>query len=322
MNLQGLGKIESAQAYLDMAFRESTKAATSSREGKSKDKLTKSKRIELTRVETAGKVLIGHLDAIVKKFPSIDQLDPFYYELVRATIDVDKLKKSLGALSWAKKQVANLTTNARGDIHTSRTPQVINVKRRAYVGRISSILERVNTNLAYLEDCRRVMKEYPQLKTGKPTIVIAGMPNVGKSTLLAALTGSEPKTAPYPFTTQQLNIGYDPKGRQYVDTPGLLDRPLNKRNAIEKQAILALKHLANLIVFVFDPTEACGYPVPDQQNLLNELKKEFTQPFILVSNKIDTGTHYKNAIEVSATKGIGIEELRKAINDALSQQDK
>lgn len=322
MNLQGLGKIESAQAYLDMAFRESTKMASSSREGKSKDKLSKSKRIELTRVETVGKVLIGHLDAIVKKFPSIDQLNPFYYELVRATIDVDKLKKSLGALSWAKKQVANLTTNARGDIHTSRTPQTINVKRRAYVGRVSSILERVNTNLAYLEDCRRVMKEYPQLKTGMPTIVIAGMPNVGKSTLLAALTGSAPETAPYPFTTQQLNIGYDPKGRQYVDTPGLLDRPLNKRNAIEKQAILALKHLANLIVFVFDPTEACGYPVPDQQNLLNELKKEFTQPFIIVSNKADTGATFKHAIEVSAMKGIGIDKLKKEINDALSQQEK
>ena len=204
-----------------------------------------------------------------------------------------------------------------GDISRTKELGQINKMRRAFSGRISSIMKQIRSNLAYLEQSRRIMKGYPSLKTKVNTIVIAGAPNVGKSTLLAILTGSKPQTATYPFTTKQLNLGYDAKGNQYVDTPGLLDRPLEKRNQIERQAVLALKHLAKVIVFVIDPTEACGYTVPEQQNLLTEIKKSFTQPVIVVSNKADTGAKFKHAIEISAKEGTGIEKLKKEIASIL-----
>lgn len=162
------------------------------------------------------------------------------------------------------------------------------------------------------------MRNYPTLKTGKPTIVIAGAPNVGKSTLLATLTGSKPQTASYPFTTQDLNLGYDAEGNQFIDTPGLLDRPLSERNTIEQHAILALKHVATLIVFIIDPTETCGYSIKEQENILTEIKTLFNQPLVLVSNKADTGNTYKNAIFISAKTGQGIDELRSKIKDALT----
>ena len=68
------------------------------------------------------------------------------------------------------------------------------------------------------------------------TVVIAGFPNVGKSTVLRRLTGAKPKVAEYPFTTKGIQIGYlETKWNkiQVIDTPGLLDRPIDQMNNIE-----------------------------------------------------------------------------------------
>ena len=323
MNLQNLGKIEDYQKYLDLAFNNGKKAAEHSRqETTSRNRAIRSRRIETARIEAYGKTLISILDQIGKSFPSIEQLAPFYQELIKATLDYAMLKQSLGAVNWAKKQITGLLHKYTKEISQTTKIEQFNKLRIAFSGRTSSIMKQIKENLEYLENARRTMKGYPSLKTKINTIVITGAPNVGKSTLLAVLTGSKPEIASYPFTTQKLNLGYDAEGNQYVDTPGLLDRPFEKRNPIEKQAILALKHLATIIVFVIDPTEACGYTIPEQQNLLNEIKKEFSQPIIIAANKADTGAKFKHAIEISAKEGTGIDKLKKEIRTFLDKTAK
>ncbi len=318
MNLQGLGKVENYQKYLDMAYKNGTDAAAHSRqETTSRNKAIRSKRIESARIEAYGKSLMNSLDFIGRCFPSIDQLAPFYQELIKCTLDYPMLKQSLGAINWAKKQMTGLLHKYTKELSLTTRLEHFNKLRRAFSGRTSSVMEQIKDNLTYLEYCRKTMKGYPSLKTKVNTIVIAGAPNVGKSTLLAVLTGSKPEIASYPFTTQKLNLGYDAEDNQYIDTPGLLDRPLEKRNPIERQAILALKHLATIIIFVIDPTETCGYTIPEQRNLLLEIKKTFSLPIIVVANKADTGATFKNAIEISAKEGTGIDKLKKEIISLL-----
>lgn len=319
MNLQSLGKVDKWDKIVDMAFKNGSEAASSARTIKSHDRLKKSKHIECSRVQSISKTLCSLLDGIVRSFPNIDTLDPFYQELMNCTLDVGMLKKSLGALSWAKRQVQTLTSAAIMDIRKQARAEYINARRSSYLGRVSSVIKQVRSNLEYLERARQMIRNYPSLKTGRTTIVIAGAPNVGKSTLLAAITGASPKTAPYPFTTQQLNLGYDKEGNQYVDTPGLLDRPIEKRNPIERQAILALTHLAKLIVFVIDPTENCGYTIKEQEHLLKEIRNNFKLPIIIVSNKADEGKEYKNALSVSAKNKIGIDDLKKRVEEKIKE---
>jgi nucleolar GTP-binding protein len=158
-------------------------------------------------------------------------------------------------------------------------------------------------------------------------VVIAGYPNVGKSSLIRRLSAAKPEVAQYPFTTKQVYVGhmektvhYQKKRFQIIDTPGLLDRPLSERNNIERQAIAALRHLADLIVFLFDPSETSGYPMEEQTMMLQNLQKLFSDvPFIIVENKVDVCNTGSAHLKISCTTGEGIEPLRQEILSVLDR---
>ena len=56
-----------------------------------------------------------------------------------------------------------------------------------------------------------------------------------------------------------------------VDTPGLLDRPMSKRNNIEMQAIAALENIGDVLVFLIDSTANATTSLEEQMNLLEEV---------------------------------------------------
>ena len=93
-----------------------------------------------------------------------------------------------------------------------------------------------------------------------------------------------------------------------------MDRPLSKKNDIEKQAIAALTHLADIIIFVIDPTDTCGYSLNDQMNLLSQVKKMFTSSyFLIVENKVDLKKTDSNFLKISCNTYEGIEHLKEMI---------
>ena len=148
-------------------------------------------------------------------------------------------------------------------------------------------------------------------------VVIAGYPNVGKSTLLKAISNARPEVASYPFTTKGIIIGEwaDEKGKiyQFIDTPGLLDRPLGERNPIEKRAIAALDHITDILLFVIDPSETCGYTVEQQENLLKSIRRGRDAPVLVAETKSDIMKRDNKNIKISPLKGEGIEELLERV---------
>ena len=62
---------------------------------------------------------------------------------------------------------------------------------------------------------------------------------------------------------------------QVIDTPGILDQPLEDRNTIEMLSITALAHLRAAIVYVMDISEQCGESIESQLNLFNNIKPLF-----------------------------------------------
>lgn len=73
---------------------------------------------------------------------------------------------------------------------------------------------------------------------------------------------------------------------QVIDTPGILDHPLEERNIIEMQAITALAHLRAAILYFIDVSERCGYSIAQQIKLYDSIKPLFSNKvsFKLFSN--------------------------------------
>lgn len=68
-----------------------------------------------------------------------------------------------------------------------------------------------------------------------------------------------------------------------IDTPGILDHPLEDRNTIEMLSITALAHLRAAVVFVMDVSEQCGESLESQLALFNHIKPLFTNKVGLAS---------------------------------------
>jgi nucleolar GTP-binding protein len=96
---------------------------------------------------------------------------------------------------------------------------------------------------------------------------------------------------PYAFTTQSLYVGhtdYRYLRWQVIDTPGLLDRPLEERNVIEMQSITALAHLRCSVLYMLDISERCGTSIEDQCNLFKSIRPLFVnKQLIVIANKVD-----------------------------------
>ena len=286
MNFQDLRTVENSQFYLDTAFNRASKKASLVRSGLKRDPLTKSKRVEEARMICAKDNIVNALDSIITSFPNLDNLPEFYDELVKATLDYEQMKKALASISWARKKTQELSTDFLRKLRFIKEKEDALKVRNQFYGRISSVLKRVNKHFLLLEKMRKSMKDFPAIKTSVYTVAIAGFPNVGKSTLLSKLTTSKPEIKNYAFTTKKLNVGYmtsEDVKVQFVDTPGTLNR-FNKMNQIEKQAFLAIKYVADIIVYIFDLTDV--YPIKDQKKLLERLK-EFDKEIVLYLSKTD-----------------------------------
>ena len=94
---------------------------------------------------------------------------------------------------------------------------------------------------------------------------------------------------------------------------------------IEMNAIVALEHLADAILFIFDASETCGFHLDNQYNLLKQIEKIFGEiPVIYLFNKMDLIENKEylneyiddpdNAIFISAMEGEGIEEINKVLD--------
>jgi GTP-binding protein len=101
---------------------------------------------------------------------------------------------------------------------------------------------------------------------------IIGMPNVGKSSLLAAITRARPKIANYPFTTLDPNLGvsyYDDKEVTLADIPGLVEGAHEGTGLGDK----FLRHIERCKILLHLIDISGDKPVENYQKVRNELSK-------------------------------------------------
>jgi GTP-binding protein len=177
-------------------------------------------------------------------------------------------------------------------------------------------------------------------------IGLVGLPNAGKSTILAALTAATPKIADYPFTTLEPNLGVmdlaapdDPVGDErrptIADVPGLIEGASS--GAGLGHAFLRHVERTRILIHVVDGSGRD--PEWDHDVIRDELEAHdpalLEKPILVAFNKLDrpTAVHawpaFRDArlaageevVAISATEGLGLDELRARIAAMLPGAD-
>lgn len=300
-----LPTVPTSQELLDKAFRRASRAEDNE-----------------SMIQNAGNILSDNLSNLIRKFPSFENLPPFYREMANVMVGEDRLRISLSRLGWASKQTRLITREFTSKIKRSRG-QDSGPARRSAFGRFSSVMRSIEKDLLFLNEARNLLRHIPMVDASLPTILIAGYPNVGKSSFIVRVTGARPEIASYPFTTRGIFVGHFLRGEQryqVVDTPGLLDRPMQDRNEIERQTVAALSHLPGVVLYIVDPSEHCGYPLASQISLAGDLKEWINLPMLIVANKADIMGEQKGeegsrdfSLLMSTETGQGVDVVLEAL---------
>jgi len=177
-------------------------------------------------------------------------------------------------------------------------------------------------------------------KEGAAQIAVIGLPNTGKSQLVASITNASPTVAEYPFTTHTATPGmmeFENIQIQLIDTPPLASPSIEwwlRHILIRADALLTMVDLNDAPLTQMEDITA---QLEKIRIVIGERKTEeepgtilYQKKALIIGNKLDLGnasenyTALKNKYEeqlpvmaISAKEGRGLEELKREIYQML-----
>ena len=172
-------------------------------------------------------------------------------------------------------------------------------------------------------------------------IGLVGLPNAGKSTLLAALTAARPKIADYPFTTLEPNLGVLDLGEDDERRPTIADVPGLIEGASSGAGLghAFLRHVERTRVLVHVVDGASRDPEWDYDVIRDELRAHdpalLARPIVVAFNKLDLPAAVEawpafeaarrvegaDAVAIAAATGEGLDDLRDGLAGLLPDLD-
>ena len=332
-----IAPVPNSQEFLDIVLsRTQRRLPTQIRSG---FKISRIRAFYTRKVKYTAETFSEKLQAILDGFPKLTDIHPFHRDLMNTLYDADHFRIALGQLSTAKRLIETVCRDYVRLLKYGQSLFQCKQLKRAALGRMATITKRLKEPLVYLEQVRQHLGRLPSIDPNTRTLLLCGYPNTGKSSFLKGISRADVDVQPYAFTTRSLFVGhfdYKMLRFQAIDTPGILDHPLEEMNTIEMQSVTAIAHLRSAIMYFMDLSEHCGFSVDAQLQLFHNIKPLFSNKLtFLVINKIDllrpdqldTATSEKlqavlkdgdvELLQVSCTTTEGLMAARNAACDRL-----
>ncbi|BES80661.1 NOG1 family protein [Pyrodictium abyssi] len=270
---------------------------------------------ELKRLEVVFNVSYSRL-LRVARLPSTREMSEFHRALVLGFVG-EEYDEALRAIRRSLRLIKEFWNQYRLLIVSAADAREAARLRKEGSGRILSVVRRLRKRLELLDRVRRELLQTHIVSEGLPIVVVAGIPSTGKSTLVRRASTAEPEVASYPFTTKTVIVGKT-KVRDVafymVDTPGILERPLEQHNEIERKAFAALQSLPDVVLFLVDPSPEMVQDIEHQMRLLKDVYTGIIANrgagLIVAVNKVDITPRER------------VERAVEAVNEALAGTSK
>ncbi|KAK4126328.1 P-loop containing nucleoside triphosphate hydrolase protein [Parathielavia appendiculata] len=302
MAWKDIAPVPTAQEFIDIVLsRTQRRLPTQIRAG---FKISRIRAFYTRKVKFTQETCSEKFGAIVSSFPVLTDQHPFHRDLMNILYDADHFKVALGQVSTAKHLIETISRDYVRLLKYAQSLYQCKQLKRAALGRMATLIKRLKDPLQYLDQVRQHLARLPDINPTTRTLLVAGFPNVGKSSFVRSVTRADTPVEPYAFTTKSLFVGHlDYKYLRYqvIDTPGILDHPLEEMNTIEMQSVTALAHLRAAVLFFIDISEQCGYSLKAQCNLFKSIKPLFANKMVfVVLNKMDIKTFEELEPEMQA----------------------
>jgi len=154
-------------------------------------KITRIRKFYMRKVKFTNQSVAEKVHSIITTFPKLDDIHPFYGDLINILYDKDHYKMALGYLHTAKnlcEKIANdyVKLMKYGD-SLYRCKQL----KIAALGRMATVLKKLNSSLVYLEEVRKHLGRLPSIDPNSRTLILTGYPNVGKSSFMNNITNAD-----------------------------------------------------------------------------------------------------------------------------------
>ena len=266
------------------------KRATRATPGKGLKDAAREKSLGVKRLEAMTSAYCTPLKTYVKGFPNPDRFHPFERALLELTLSDKKYRATVEAVDVMRKGLYGIGKGYAAQINNQRYAAEMKSTTEKGMNELEAYYAKHGRCVDDLKSIAKMLRRLPVAELETPTVALVGAPNVGKSSLVQALSSGKSEINNYPFTTKGIKMGHffvETERHIVTDTPGLINRADHDRNKIELLTIATLEHLPTCVVFVTDLSGLSGTSIEDQLELRESLYEQFAhrRPWIDVLSK-------------------------------------
>jgi len=229
---------------------------------------------------------------ILQDFPQINQIHPFFNDLLHILVDKNNYKLSLNKISKTKFFIKKFSKNYIKLLKYANSVYACKQLKKNVFGKICGNIRKIDNSLVFLEKIRICLKKLPSLNPYKRIVVLGGSPGTGKSSLLNKLTSSNIKIGNKDNESKGLRVGHFTNfffKWQILDTIGINCEKITKYNSFEMQTINAYVHLNYNLIYLFNSSQNNRNFFVEINTFLMHKKFFRNKQKILILGKIDIG---------------------------------
>jgi len=174
-----------------------------------------------------------------------------------------------------------------------------------HIGKLRAKLAKLRAEIIKTKSRKTAASSFAVKKQGDATVVLIGLPSVGKSTLLNKLTGSKSKVGHYPFTTLDVipgSLHYQGAQIQIFDVPGLISGAAGGKGGGKE--ILSVVRVTDLLVLIASAQEPKTFGLMEKELELAGVRINQEKPGIFIEKRL------KHGIEILGNPGLSPQTIK------------